>query len=95
LFEQYETEGQVNPAKIINTFTTEEEHRQAALLFNTSIRDELSESDKERAINDTIKKIKANWCDEAAGKVTDFKELMEITKIKQGLKNLHISINKG
>ncbi len=95
LFDQYEEAGQVNPAKIINTFTTEEEHRQAALLFNTSIRDELSDMDKERAINDTVRKIKANWCDAEAGKVTDFNELMEITKIKQGLQNLHISINKG
>ena len=51
--------------------------------------------DKERAINDTVKKLKANWCEEAAGKVTDFNELMEITKIKQGLQSLHISINKG
>ncbi|MBO5227602.1 MAG: DNA primase, partial [Lachnospiraceae bacterium] len=79
----------------VNMFTTEEEHRQAALLFNTSIRDELSDMDKERAINDTVKKLKANWCEEAAGKVTDFNELMEITKIKQGLQSLHISINKG
>ena len=95
LFEQYEATGQVNPAKIINTFTTEEEHRQAALLFNTSIRDELSDADKERAINDTVRKIKANWCEAEAGKITDFNELMEITKIKQSLQNLHISINKG
>lgn len=95
LFEQYRLTGQVNPAKIVNMFSTEEEHRQAALLFNTSIRGELSDIDKERAINDTVKKIKVNWCEEAAGKVTDFNELMEITKIRQSLNNLHISINKG
>lgn len=93
LFEQYETSGTVNPAKIIDYFTTEEEHKQAAALFNASIREELSDSEKERAINETVRRIKANWCEVAGGKATDFNELMEISRIKQSLQNLHISIN--
>lgn len=93
LFEQYETSGAVNPAKIIDYFTTEEEHKQAAALFNASIREELSDSEKERAINETVRRIKANWCEVAGGKATDFNELMEISRIKQSLQNLHISIN--
>jgi len=93
LFEQYETSGAVNPAKIIDYFTTEEEHKQAAALFNASIREELSDSEKERAVNETVRRIKANWCEVAGGKATDFNELMEISRIKQSLQNLHISIN--
>ncbi len=93
LFEQYETSGTVNPAKIIDYFTTEEEHKQAAALFNASIREELSDSEKERAVNETVRRIKANWCEVAGGKATDFNELMEISRIKQSLQNLHISIN--
>lgn len=93
LFEQYEISGKVSPAKIIDYFTTEEEHKQAAALFNTSIRDELSDSEKERAINETVRRIKANWCEIAGGKATDFNELMEISRVKQSLQNLHISIN--
>ena len=38
VYEQYEA-GAVNPAKIMNHFTEEEEHREAASLFNTKIRE--------------------------------------------------------
>ncbi|MBQ9766333.1 MAG: DNA primase [Lachnospiraceae bacterium] len=95
LYEQYELKKAVNPAQIINSFTTEEEHRQAALLFSTSLREELSGMEKEHAINETVKKLKLNWCEVAGGRATDFNELMEISKVKQSLQNLHISINKG
>lgn len=93
LFEQYATTKAVNPAKIIDCFSTEDEHKQAAALFNTSLRDELSDSEKERAINESVRIIKANWCEVEGGRVTDFNELIEISRIKQSLPNLHISIN--
>lgn len=93
LYEQYEQSGKVNPAKLIDNFTTEEEHKEAAALFQTSVRDELSDSEKERAINDTVRKLKQNWCELEGGRTTDFGELMKIAKIKQSLQSLHISVN--
>ena len=93
LFGQYQTDGKVNPARIISYFTTEEEQREAASLFNTSIREEMTAKEKERALNETVKKVKAYWCEYAGGQATDFAELMEISKIKRSLDDLHISLD--
>ncbi len=93
LFEQYKKDGKVNPARIISYFETEEEQREAAALFNTSIRREMTQKEKERALNETVKKVKAYWCEYAGGKTTELKELMEISKIKRSLDNLHISLD--
>lgn len=93
LFAQYEAEKKVNPAKIISYFSTEEEHKEVAALFNTSLQEELTPSDRERAINDTVKKVKLYWCEYASNHVTDLAELMEISQIKRSIQDLHISIN--
>ncbi|NLZ80914.1 MAG: DNA primase [Clostridiales bacterium] len=93
LFAQYEAEKNVNPAKIISHFSTEEEHKEVATLFNTSLQEELTASDRERAINDTIKKVKIHWCEYASNHVTDLAELMEISQIKRSIQDLHISFN--
>ena len=97
LFEQYEQDKKVNPAKIISYFatenSTEEERREAASLFNTSIRGEMTQKEKETALNETVRKIKAYWCEYAGKKVTDLTELMEISRIKRSLDSLHISLD--
>lgn len=82
----------MNPARIISYFETEEEQREAAALFNTSIRREMTRKEKERALNETVKRVKACWCEYAAGNTTELMELMEISKIKRSLDNLHISL---
>lgn len=92
LYDQYRTEGKVNPARIISCFETEEEQREAASLFNTSIRREMTIKEKERALNETVRRIKAHWCEYAGGRTTDLTELMEISKIKSSLYHLHISL---
>lgn len=93
LYEQYEKDKKVNPARIISYFTTEEEQREAASLFNTSIREEMTQKEKETALNETVKKVKAYWCEYAGKTVTDFAELMEISEIKRSLDSLHISLD--
>lgn len=93
LFEQYEKEKTVTPARIISRFDTEEKQREAANLFNTSLREEMTQKEKEKALNETIKRIKTNWCEYAGRQVTDLNELMEITQIKRSLQDLHISLD--
>ena len=56
-------------------------------------RSEMTQKEKERALNETVKKVKAYWCEYAGGKTTELKELMEISKIKRSLDNLHISLD--
>ena len=75
IYEQLEA-GVINPAKVLNFFEDEDEHRIAASLFNTSI-DSILEEEKEKAFRDTIYKIKLYSLEEKAKHITDIKELQE------------------
>ena len=97
LYEQY-AEGNVQPAKIMNHFTDEEEHRQVASLFHTRIKELTTVKEQEKALEETILRIKNHSIEEATKKLdpTDMKglqRLMDAKKELQGLKALHISIN--
>ena len=59
LYEQYEN-GELNPAKILNHFTGEEEHREAAALFHTKIRQLRTKEEEEQALKDVILRVKAH-----------------------------------
>jgi len=97
LYEQY-AEGNVQPAKIMNHFTDEEEHRQVASLFHTHIKEVTTVKEQEKALEETILRIKNHSIEEATKKLdpTDMRglqRLMDAKKELQGLKALHISIN--
>lgn len=91
LFEQFR-QGEVNPAKILNEFMDEEEHKEAAKLFNTSMREDMSIEEKEKALNDMVIKLRQNSLDEKAKNVSDVSELQEIIDKQKKLKKLHISL---
>ena len=57
LYEQHE-KGELNPAKLLNHFTSEEEHREAASLFHTKIRQLKTKEEQDQALKDTILKEK-------------------------------------
>lgn len=97
LFEQYES-GQINPAKIMNHFTEEEQHREAASLFHTRIKELTTKEEQEKAVKETLIRVKAYSIDERARQLepTDIRglqELMNAKKALQDLQRLHISIN--
>ena len=56
LFRQREEEGQVNPAKLLNSFTDSEEQREVASLFNATIHLE-TQQEQDRAFADTLLRI--------------------------------------
>ncbi len=91
LFDQLR-DGTVNPAKILNDFTEEEEHRQAAELFNTSLLGEMSVQEKERAITNNVKKVKNNSLDYVSKTAADFNTLQNIIQEKKKLQKIHISL---
>lgn len=97
LYEQYHT-GEVNPARILNHFTEEEEHREAAALFHTRIRELSTEEEKDRAIKETILKVKNNSIDHQTMSLdpTDMVGLQRLMESKRKLQNigkLHISLD--
>lgn len=95
LFKEYRETKQVTPAKIINYFESIEEQNEISSLFNTSIREGLTIAECEKALNETIIRIKKNSLDNASRTVTDITKLQEIIKEQASLQKLHISLNRG
>ena len=97
LYAQHE-QGKLNPAQIMNHFTDEEEHREVAALFNTRIREIKTAHEQEKALKETIIRVKKNSIEERSAKLdpTDIQglqKLMEAKRALQDLEKLHISIN--
>ena len=97
LYEQFE-KGELDPAGIISRFTDEEEQRKAAGMFNASIRQLETKEEKEKALNDTVYRLKENSIRYASEHLepTDLQGLQEIVKERkklQNLKQMHIFID--
>ena len=98
LFEQFKEQGSVNPAKIISLFENEEEQREVAELFNATIHEVESQSDMEKAVKETMIRIKQNSINFKSSNLapTDLQGLMKVVEAKRSLEQLeklHISIN--
>lgn len=96
LFAQYEESGNVNPAKIVSMFPNEEEQREIAGLFNATIHEVETKEDKEKALKETIVRIKENSINYQSKKLapTDMEGLMKLVEAKRALETLeklHIS----
>lgn len=91
LFGQFE-QGTINPAQILNQFTEEDEHRQAAELFNTSLREEMSIQEKEKALSDVVYHVKKNSLDYESKNTNDINELQRIIEEQKKLQNIRISL---
>ena len=97
LYEQHE-KGELNPAKLLNHFTSEEEHREAASLFHTKIRQLKTKEEQDQALKDTILKIKAHSINERTlnldpSDMAGLQHLMEEKRKLEELRQLHISID--
>lgn len=85
-------EGKVNPAGILNRFINDEDqYREVAALFNTSLKGDLSEEDQKKAFTETVIKVKKNSLDYASKTAGDIAQLQRIIKEQAALKTLHIS----
>ena len=97
LFEQYKNH-ELNPAKVMNHFTDEEEHRQVASLFHTKIQKLQTRDEEEKALKETIIRVKT-YSVEYATKMLEptdifgLQKLMEAKRSLQDLQKLHISID--
>ncbi len=97
LYRQYE-EGKANPAQIMNHFTDEEEHRRVAELFHTRLPEVSTVQEREKALKETLLRIKQHSLDEAMrslnpADIDGLKKLMADKRELQHMKELHISVN--
>lgn len=91
LYEQYEN-GNVNPALIISTYETEEAHNEVAALFSAELDKNLSRSEREKALNDTVVKVKENSIKYAIEQTQDAKQLQELVMKQMKLSNIRIEL---
>ena len=75
---------EVNPAQIMNHFTDEEEHRQVAGLFHTKIKELTTVKEQEKALQETILRVKDYSIEEATKNLdpTDIQGLQRLMNEK-------------
>ena len=91
LYSQFD-EGYVNPASIINTYATDEEHNEGAALFSADLNDDLNKNEREKALNDTVIKVKSNSLEHALNNTSDGHQMQELLMQQMKLKNIYIHI---
>lgn len=92
VFGQFEKNGKVLPAAILNQFSSKEEQNEIAALFNTGLDGEINHAEKEKAFNDTIYKVKKFSLDYDSSRATDITQLQKIISEQANLQKLHISL---
>ena len=94
LFEQLEN-NKLNPAAIISTYDSEDEHKEVAALFNEELGEDLSFQEREKALNETVFKVKKNSVDYRSRNAATPDALKELIKEQAELNKLskmHISL---
>ena len=97
LYAQF-AEGALNPGKIVSMFQNEEEQREIAALFNARIHEIDGKQEREKALKETILRVKENSYNYRAVHiaVTDIagtQKLIDDKRQLEALRKLHISIN--
>ena len=91
VFEQYEQEKKVTPARILNRYETKEEQAQVAEVFQTTLLPDMSEAEKEKAFLETVKKVKQAGIDarmQRAAQENDAEALQQAILAQAALKKL-------
>ena len=96
MYEQYESEGKVSPARIIGYYDSTEEQAEVAGLFSAALRDDMTDAERERTFSDTVKRIMKHFLDvkgKEAIEQNDIATYQNIVKETMNLQKLHISLN--
>lgn len=92
VFEELKVTGQVTPARILNQFEDVEEQKTAASLFNTKLKTDDDPAIREKALNETVKRIKKNSLELKSRSVREISDLQKIIQEKANLQKLYISL---
>ena len=92
VFEELRATGQVMPARILNQFEDVEEQKTAASLFNTRLKTDDDPAVREKALNETVTRIKKNSLELKSRSVREIADLQKIIKEKAQLQKLYISL---
>ena len=92
VFQQLE-KGEINPGGILNHFINDEEqYKSVAAIFHTTLEDVSTREEREKAISDIVRRIKADSLERAGRSINDLNALQRLLKQQASLKDLHISL---
>ncbi len=96
LFQQYRDTGAVNPAAIVDMFDDVEKQRLVAQILQTELPFDMSIEEKERAINDVVRKTKLTSIDYGLTQCgNDMKKFQKLIMMKAKISKMHISLKNG
>lgn len=91
LYAQYES-GSLNPAAIISTYDAEETHSEVAAMFSMELDNRLNHNEREKALNDTVLKVKNNSIQYQIDQVADPAQIQQLYTMKNKLSAIHITL---
>ncbi len=92
VFEQLRA-GNLNLAGIMNKYSDSDEHNEVSALFYSELSEKLSLQEQERALNETVIKVKKNSLDYRSRNVKDISELQNIVKEQAALDKINIRLS--
>lgn len=96
LYDQYRSTGEVKPAAIVNIFDDIDKQRLVGEILQTELEFETSFEEKERAINDVVRKTKNDRIEfELSQCQDDIQKMMDLIRMKSDMSKLHISLKNG
>ena len=95
LFHQYEINGTVNPAAIINQYEEADQQEQAASILQTTLQLEPSPEDNSMVITEIVRKVKEESLQHQLTHLQDYNKLQDIIRLKGQISDWNISLTCG
>lgn len=90
IYNQYESQGKVEPAVIISRYESKEEQSLVAGIFNKEIRALTGDMEQQKAVNEVVRNIKKYSLDYRSRHVTDMTQLQQLIAEKKLLQTLQV-----
>ena len=85
--------GNVNLASIVSEYSDSEDHNEVTSLFYSELSNELNTFEQEKALNETVRKVRKNSLDYRSKTVTDLQVLQDIFKQQMELNKIDIHLS--
>ncbi len=93
VFEEFRESGRVTPARILSRFDDMDEQSSVASLFNTHIDSDDDPHVMEKALNETVIKVKRHTYELAGARIADAAALQKLIADRAALQRLHITLD--
>ncbi len=89
VYKQYENDGEVVPARIVNNYEEREAQNEIAEIFHAELKLPLEENERQKAFTETVMKIKKDSLEKASKKAIEANDMAALQKIINEQKELN------